>query len=110
MAGAAIGKEMHRCGVVVIVTSGNSSGAGSRRAEIRREVVEVDVTALAATIREQKALPLTDTEADILARSLEVAGDEEELLADTVAVLRLVVDRLEASPAHIDSDHEPGRF
>lgn len=90
------------------MTRDNLSAADGRTAEFHLEVLEVEVATLADTIREQKALPLTDQEADLLARSLEVAGDEDELLASTIAVLRLVVDRLEPSPPN--GDQEPGRF
>lgn len=70
-------------------------------------MLEVDAAALARTVRAQKALPLSDCEADILARSLEGAADEDELLANTLAMLQLVVERIEPSPLTIDSDHEP---
>jgi hypothetical protein len=58
----------------------------------------VDATTLARAIREQKALPLSDFEADALARSLERATSDEEFLANTLAAVRMLIDRLEPLP------------
>ena len=52
---------------------------------------------LARVIREQKALPLTDDERERLARALETSDRDEELLANALSAVRLLVDRLEDS-------------
>jgi hypothetical protein len=54
-------------------------------------------TALARVIREEKSLPVTDDEADSLARLLEASKDDEEFLANTVSAVRFLLDRLELS-------------
>lgn len=60
-------------------------------------VIELDAATLARAVREQKALPITQAEAEELARSLEEAGDEAEFLASTVAAMRFLADRLDRS-------------
>jgi hypothetical protein len=59
--------------------------------------IEIDGATLARSIREQKALPITDTEAETLVRALETSKDDEALLANTVSALRFLVDQLEQS-------------
>jgi hypothetical protein len=59
--------------------------------------IEIDGATLARSIRDQKALPITDTEAETLARALETSQDDEELLANAVSALRFLVDQLEQS-------------
>ena len=60
-------------------------------------MIELDAATLARAIREQKALPITEAEAEELARSLADVGDEAEFLASTVAAVRFLVGRLERS-------------
>jgi hypothetical protein len=57
----------------------------------------IDAATLARTIREQTALPVSEDEAESLARAIETSGDDEEFLARTVAALRFLVERLEGS-------------
>jgi hypothetical protein len=58
---------------------------------------EMDVRAFAAVIREQKALPITESEAEAIARALETCHDDEEFLATALSALTLLADRLEQS-------------
>lgn len=67
----------------------------------------MDAGALAGAIREQTALPLTEAEADALARSLETAADDEALLSNTLAAVRLVLARLEPPPDTRHESHDP---
>ena len=54
-----------------------------------------------------RALPLTEAEADALARSLEDASSDDEFLANTLAAVQLLVERLEPAPhAPADGDHD----
>jgi hypothetical protein len=57
--------------------------------------IEIDAAALARIIRAQKALPITDAEAENLARALEASKDDEEFLANTLLAVWLLADRLE---------------
>ena len=59
--------------------------------------IEIDGATLARSIREQTALPVSDAEAETLARALETSKDDEELLANAVSALRFLVDQLEQS-------------
>lgn len=54
----------------------------------------MDAATLARAIREQPALPLSPAEADALARSLEGSGSDDEFLANTLAAVQLVLERL----------------
>ena len=62
--------------------------------------IEFDAATLAQTIRDQKALPITDNEAETIARALETCHDDETFLANTLLAIRLIVDRLEHSTDH----------
>ena len=62
--------------------------------------IEFDAATLAQTIRDQKALPITDDEAEAIARALETCHDDEKLLANTLSAIGLIVDRLEHSTDH----------
>jgi Arc/MetJ family transcription regulator len=57
--------------------------------------IEIDAGTLARVIREQKALPITDDEAETLARALETSNDDEEFLASALSTVRFLVDQLE---------------
>jgi hypothetical protein len=59
--------------------------------------IEIDGATLARSIREQTALPVSDAEAEALARALETSKDGDELLANTVAAVRFLVEELEQS-------------
>jgi hypothetical protein len=59
--------------------------------------IEIDGTTLARSIREQTALPVSDAEAEALARALETSKDGDELLANTVAAVRFLIEQLEQS-------------
>jgi hypothetical protein len=59
--------------------------------------IEIDTGTFAAIIREQKGLPLTDAEAEAIARELETCHDDEEFLATALSAVRLLADRLEQS-------------
>ena len=61
--------------------------------------IEFDAANLARAIREMKVLPITDIDAERLARALETAGDDEEFLASALSAIRFLVDQLERSPA-----------
>lgn len=50
---------------------------------------------LVRAIREQKALPITDEEAEGLARMLESSRGDHECLANALSAVRFLVDRLE---------------
>lgn len=56
--------------------------------------LEVDAASLARTVREQTDLPISETEADALASSLEGSASDEEFLANTLAAVQLLLDRL----------------
>ena len=59
--------------------------------------IEIDGATLARTIRELKALPITDAEAETLARALETSKDDEEFLANAISAVRFLVEQLEQS-------------
>jgi len=59
--------------------------------------IEMDAATLAASIREQKALPITEAEAETIARALEACHDDEAFLATALSTVRLLADRLEQS-------------
>ncbi len=59
--------------------------------------IELDTGTFAAIIREQKGLPVTDAEAEAIARSLETCHGDEEFLATALSAVRLLADRLEQS-------------
>jgi hypothetical protein len=58
---------------------------------------EMDVRTFAAIIREQKGLPITESEAEAIARALETCHDDKEFLATTLSALTLLADRFEQS-------------
>ncbi len=55
--------------------------------------IEIDRASLVRTIREQTALPITEDEADALARALETAQSDEEFLANTLSAVGLIAER-----------------
>jgi hypothetical protein len=59
--------------------------------------IEIDVGTFAAIIREHKGLPVTNAEAEAIARALETCRDAEECLATLLSTVRLLADRLEQS-------------
>jgi hypothetical protein len=59
--------------------------------------IEIDAAALARILREEKALPITDAEADRLARAIEASKDDEEFLANALSAIGFLVDQLERS-------------
>jgi hypothetical protein len=59
--------------------------------------IEIDAASLARVIREQTALPITDDEAERLARTLEASNDDEEFLANALSAVRFLADHLERS-------------
>ncbi len=99
MTGSAIGKDARGFGVLVVVSADNSPPAPGPHPEAVPAVLQVDLAALASTVRGQSGLPLTDAEAASLAGSLEGPGSDEEILANTLGMLRLVLDRLEPPQA-----------
>ena len=78
--------------------SGDMHGTGAG-------ILEVDAATIAQAIRAQRALPLTQAEADTLARSIEAASSDEECLANTLTALRVLADRLEPTDGAIDGDY-----
>jgi hypothetical protein len=60
--------------------------------------IEMDKGTFAAIIRENKALLITDSEAEAIARALETCQDDEEFLATALSAVTLLADRLEQSP------------
>ena len=82
-----------------------SGGAGDGH-RASAAILAVDAATIAQTIRAQRALPLTQAEADTLARSIEEALSDEECLASTLAALRLLADRLEPPGGVVDGDHD----
>ncbi len=56
--------------------------------------IEIDAATLARAIREQRALPIPDDEAEKLARSLETSSDDAEFLANMLSAVRLIAGRL----------------
>jgi hypothetical protein len=58
-------------------------------------VIEIDAVTLANMLQQQTALPITPDEADGLARAIEASATDEELLANTLAAVRLIVARLD---------------
>jgi hypothetical protein len=103
------GKDARGFGVFVVMSTDDPPPAGSHRPEGGPAVLRVGLPALAGTIRRQSALPLSEAEASELARSLEGPGSDEELLDNTLGMLRLVIERLELSPPMAGGDDEPGR-
>lgn len=72
-------------------------------------LIEIDAATLASVIREQKALPITDDEAETLARALETSNDDDEFLANVLSTVRFLVDRLEPStPDAAERSNPPG--
>jgi Arc/MetJ family transcription regulator len=61
--------------------------------------IEIDAATLARVIRELKALPITDDDAERLARALETSNDDEEFLASALSAVRFLVEQLERSTA-----------
>ena len=61
--------------------------------------IEVDAATLARVIRELKALPITDDDAERRARALETSNDDEEFLASALSAVRFLVEQLERSTA-----------
>lgn len=59
--------------------------------------IEIDRGTVAAIIREQKDLLITDAEAEAIARALETCQDDEEFLATALSAVTLLADRLEQS-------------
>jgi Arc/MetJ family transcription regulator len=59
--------------------------------------IEIDAATLARVIRELRALPITDDDADRLARALETSNDDEEFLANALSAIRFLVEQLEPS-------------
>lgn len=59
--------------------------------------IEIDAGTFAAIIREQNGLPVTDPEAEAIARALETCHDDQEFLATALSAVRLLADRLEQS-------------
>jgi hypothetical protein len=57
--------------------------------------IDVDAPTLASVIREHQGLPITSAEAEQMARAIETSPDDEALLANTLAAVRVLVDRLE---------------
>jgi Arc/MetJ family transcription regulator len=57
--------------------------------------IEVDAATLASAIREHQALPITRDEAEQMARAIETSPDDAALLANTLAAVQLLADRLE---------------
>ncbi len=57
----------------------------------------MDTDTLAAIIREQKGLPITDAEAEAIAQTLDTCHDDEGFLATALSTVRLLADRLEQS-------------
>jgi len=59
--------------------------------------IEIDALTFAASIRAQKDLPITETEAEEIAHAVETCHNDEELLATALSAVRLLADRLEQS-------------
>jgi len=59
--------------------------------------IQIDAAALARILREEKALPISEAEADRLARAIEASRDDEEFLANALSTIALLVDQLERS-------------
>lgn len=66
-------------------------------------MIQIDAAELARSVREQKALPLSELEAERLARAIETSGDDEAFLASTLSMVRSVLDRLPPSPCIVES-------
>lgn len=67
--------------------------------------IEIDAAALARILREEKALPITDSEADRLARAIEASKDNAEFLANALSAIGVLVDQLErAAPEVLNRD------
>lgn len=76
---------------------GHGSTAEHRTSEEEEAmtVIKSDAAAFARAIREQKALPITDGEAERFARAIETSSDDEELLANAVRAIQVLVSRLD---------------
>lgn len=57
--------------------------------------IEIDAATFARSIREQGGLPITDAEAEAIARAVETSQNDEDFLAHALSAVRLLVDRLE---------------
>jgi hypothetical protein len=56
--------------------------------------IEINAASLAGAIREHEGLPISENEAEAIARSLEAARDDGEFLATVLTSVRLFADRL----------------
>ena len=59
--------------------------------------IEIDGATLARRSASRSGLPITDAEAETLARALETSRDDEASVASSVSALRFLVDQLEQS-------------
>ena len=69
-------------------------------------MIQIDAAGLARSVREQSALPLTQSEAQRLARAIETSSDDEALLTRTLSMVTFVLDRLETAPADLRDDDQ----
>ncbi len=60
-------------------------------------MLSIDLETFGRVVREQKALPVSDQEAEGLARMVEGSMDDQEFLGNALAAIRLIADRLEQS-------------
>jgi hypothetical protein len=57
--------------------------------------IEPDAATLPSAIREQQVLSITTDEAEQIARAVQISPNDAALLANTLAAVQLLVDRLE---------------
>jgi hypothetical protein len=79
-------------GVLLRVNTGGGTGAGSEA-----RVLSIDLETFGRVVREQKALPVSDQEAEGLARMVEGSMDDQDFLGKALAAIRLIADRVEQS-------------
>ena len=96
VAGRSAGNDSCLEGVFLNVNTGGGVGAGSE-ASVPACVLSVDLETFGRLVREQKALPISDEEADRLARMVEGSRDDQEFLGNALEAIRLIADRLEQS-------------
>ena len=92
LAGGSAGNDSCLEGVFLSVNTGGGAGAGSEG-----RVPSIDLETFGRVVREQKGLPISDEEADRLARMVEGSRDDQEFLGNALEAIRLIADRLEQS-------------
>jgi hypothetical protein len=95
------GKKQVRDGVLISMDSRDWETGSEPNESTSSSMLQTDAATFARFIREQEALPLSNTERDELSRALEASKNDAELLANTMSALQSLLDRLEPGPDHM---------